>query len=49
MKKSPKAIAEKQISEPIWKQHTTWMNIMKEGSLTGTQIKRHKDSLSVKK
>ena len=37
------------ITLPIWKQHETWMNIMKEGSLTGIEIKRHKESLSVKK
>jgi hypothetical protein len=37
------------ISASTWKQHKTWMNIMKEGALTGVNAKRQKESLSIKK
>ena len=36
------------IKNSVWKQHTTWMNIMKEGSLTGVRIKRDKSRISSK-
>ena len=49
MKKPHKPFGVKTVSAPVWKQHITWMSIMKEGALTGVNIKRHKDSLSVKK
>ena len=36
------------IKKTVWKEHTTWMNIMKEGSLTGVRIKRDKSRISSK-
>ncbi len=36
------------IKNPVWDQHKSWMNVMREGALTGIKIKRNKDAISYK-